>query len=474
MTTEDENRLLLTDAFWRLAQRVFARGTMTDVVYWVNSNGYARIAFVGDPLKMASTFGLLDGVGETSPYLGGQIGRAIRSEMGVPLTQHELLYDWENQVVGLGDLLDRLSGQTAWQWVEAHQAPIGDEGVRVGFIPEPGYPWPAEGNRYWSAKQRKWLPSKEPGWLIQVESRDEPGVMVPGVNPCVVFPPDETKTKPGGPICGELNGAPLMVTHAMQLLDPDEHGARHKVLDTAIAGIKGCGGLLFPSLAVGPIPATNFGPIVLVAHLELVLDSLLPYRRHKRRRPCWVYGTDAWTATTSGLLRETALELFDELHGDDHWIGRHISTLGLPASTSGSLFAHQDIEPLKNTKQLASSLKKHMRGWSSEMDFDDFMEKATEATGDDRYAYVEAKAREVVRLEEFPFLIAPKHLKPVVAQFVKGVGYKGKVILLDMDALAEWDAEPMETDERNWYLYQWAWQVSDAVRGLRPIVRVET
>jgi hypothetical protein len=108
------------------------------------------------------------------------------------------------------------------------------------------------------------------------------------------------------------------------------------------------------------------------------------------------------------------------------------------------------------------------------MDADDFVKKNEDAEGEQKYAYTEAKAREVVRLEEFPFLIAPKHMKPIVARFVKGVGYKGKVVLLEMDALAEWDAEPMEIGERNWYLYQWAWQVSDAVRELRPVVRVQT
>lgn len=84
MTDEAENRLLLTDAFWRLAQDVF-RGVMTDVVYWENHDGYPRIAFIGNPLKVARMFGMLgEGVGDSSPYLPQQIGRAIQSAMGVP------------------------------------------------------------------------------------------------------------------------------------------------------------------------------------------------------------------------------------------------------------------------------------------------------------------------------------------------------------------------------------------------------
>jgi hypothetical protein len=410
---------------------------------------------------------------ESSPYLGGQIGRAVRSAMGVPLTQLDLLHDWEQRVSGLGDVLDRFSGQTVWQWAEAHGA-IGDEGVRVGFIPEPGYPWPTE--RYWSAKQQRWVPSKEPGWLIEVESRDEPGVMVPGVNPCLVFPADETKTTPGGPVCGDLAGRQLMVAHSMSLVEPSRPDApwNHKVLDHAIASIKSCGGLLFPSLSVGPIPATNFGPIVLVAHLELVLDSLLPYRRNKRRRPCWVYGTDAWTKTTGGLMRDTAMELFDELHGDDQWHGRYIATLGVPADSHGGAFSdHQWHEPLTSTKQLASSLKKRMRGWSPEMEIEEFSARNENSTSETKYAYTEAKAREVVRLDEFPFLIAPSHLKSVVAQFVKGVGYKGKAVYLREEPWMK-DAMVIHDETRAYALYMWGWQVAEAVRELRPVVSIET
>jgi hypothetical protein len=472
VTDEAENRLLLTDAFWRLAQRVFGPRVMSDVVYWMNDNDTPRIAFVGNPLKVAQIFGLLDGAGESSPYLAEQIGRAVQSEMGVPLTPQDMRGMWSRSPAGLGDLLDRLSGQTVWQWADVH-GPIGDEGVRVGFIPEPGYPWPAQDDHYYSAKQRKWLPSDEPGWLIEVESQDEPGVMVPGVNPCLVFPSDETKTTPGGPVCGELDGLPdpVMATHSMSLLDPSDSGGRHKVLDAAIAGIKNCGGLLFPSLAVGPIPATNFGPVVLVAHLELVLDSLLPYRRGKRRRPCWVYGTDAWTKTTGGLMRDTALELFDELHGDDHWYGRYIATLGVPMDTSGSLFAHQEIRAFTSTKQLASSLRKRMRNWTPDMEIEEFVERRESAVGDAKYSYDEAKAREVVRLDEFPFLIAPTFMKQSVMRFVKGVGYKGRVIFLHEEP---WMKDAMSSETRDYALYVWAWQVAVAVRELRPCGRIAT
>jgi hypothetical protein len=480
VTDEAENRLLLTDAFWRLAQRVFPR-VMTDVVYWVNDNDSPRIAFVGDPLKVALMFGLLDGEGLSDPELPRRIGRAIQSEMSVPLTPRDMFEMWERGPAGFGDLLDRLGGKAAWQWSEAHDAPIGDEGVRVGFIPEPGYPWPTEGGRYWSAKRRRWLPSEEPGWLIEVESRDAPdsGTRTePGVNPCLVFPPDETKTQKGGPVCGDLDGSPLMVTHAMSLLDEQREGVvwSHKQLDTAIAGIKDCGGLLFPSLAVGQIPATNFGPVVLVAHLELVLDSLLPYRRGKRRRPCWVYGTDAWTKTTGNLMRDMAMELFEEFHGDDHWNSnpQYWATLGVPASTHGGAFSDSRWhDPLKSTKQLASSLRKRLRGWTPDMTIEEFSEKNKVATPDTKYAYTEAKAREVVRLDEFPFIVAPSFLRSQVERFAKGVGYKGKVVYVREEPWMK-DAMALHTETRNYALYVWAWQVAEIVEGLRPVVRVQT
>lgn len=471
---EEENLLDLTEAFWKLAQSVFTRGTMTDVVFWVNEQGNARIAFVGNPLKVAQVFGMLDPSSEGGdPNIKYRIGQSARRDMGIPLSDSDLRHDWGPGQDSLFEVLSRLSGQLVYQWAEAHDAPIGDEGVRVGFIPEPGYPWPASGDRYWSAKRKQWMRSERPGWLIEVEDRDRPGNTVYGVNPCLVFPPDETETSPGGPVCGELPGfsLPVMLTHAMSL--PVEGGG-YKHVDEAIAGIKNCGGLLFPSLAVGPIPATNFGSVVLVAHLELLLASLAPYRR-RGRRPCWVYGTDAWTTTTGQLMTSTAVSLFDELHGDDEWLYNQIATLGVAPETTNPTLGdptlgvggHVWVEPLKNTRQLATSLKKRMRGWTPDLTAEEFEAKNMGDTVDTKYAYGEAKAREVVRLDEFPFLIAPSDAKDVVKRFVKGVGYKGKVIFD-----SAFSAEEMVLDHHVAYL--WAWRVAEIVRDLRPVVEIET
>jgi hypothetical protein len=468
VNNETENLLQLTDAFWRLSKVAF-RGIMTDVVFWTNANGYHRIAFVGNPEKVSKLFGMGlpdDQLPGMYPSAVDAVGRAIRSVMRVPIDSR----DWSGGS-SLSEFLDRLTGQVVWQWSEAHSAPIGEEGVRVGFIPEPGYPWPCEGGWYWSARKSKWLQSEKPGWLIQVEDRSHGDKMVWGVNPCLVFPSDETKTSAApGYVCGELNGQPLMVTHSMQLISSGYGG--HKQVDAAIAGVRDCGGLLFPSLAVGPIPATNFGPIVLVAHLELVTDSLQPYRGRSKRRPCWVYGTDAWTHSTGTLMREIAISLFSELHGEEDWIyGHHIDTLGIPPSTRG-IEGEVWNDPLKTTKQLASSLKTRMRGWRRDMTLAEFDAKGDSAAGSDRYAYTEAKAREVVSLAEFPFIIAPLSKQSAVARFAVGTGYSGSVVYVDVPEI-ERHLEQDDPD-RDYWLYRWSWIVADTIKGLRPVVKVLT
>lgn len=458
--TAADNRIALADALLAMGKELFGRA-IVDVYSWNTRDDYHRLAFVGDPLKLASTFGMLRPEDHPNPHLGSLADRAIRRALGV----HHHPDDWRREHdISLHEFLTRLGSQTVWLWSDEH-GPIGDE-LRVTFIPEPGYPWPAAEQRYWSSAKQKWMRSETPRWLIQVDDSSSPGKKVPGINPCLVFPADESATEPGGAVCGDLAGAPMMATHAMRLT-----GGNHKDLDAAVQGIRACGGLLFPSLAVGPIPATNFGPVVLVAHIELITASLLPYRKNTRRRPCWVYNSDAWTETTGSLMRDTASELFEELHGHSDWSDPNMTILGVPAVPHqwGQYF-----DPLDSTKQLATGIRKRMRGWSSELTAQEFQARSRVAqaqTAADKYAYCEGKAREVVKLDEFPYIIAPAFMETEVSRFVDGVGYEGEVVLVPADDLEEMVEHHVY---RDYALYQWAWRAAEVIKGLRPIETVRT
>lgn len=347
---------------------LFTRGTITDVVAWSRldrEHDAYKIhslywAFVGDGLKFANQTGLFvdDDEGEAAGLRGAAIDRALSAAFNARVD----MYRWDPTFRAF-DFLDRLSSALG-------QAQRHDDFDEQGFtfIPEPGYPWPrdprrpVEGFRYWSARRGKLVTPERPGWLMPLPDTVSDHASRWGVNPCLVFPPDDSKTDPSGPVMGLLGGQRVMVGHAMQL--STRGGGWHKVLDNAIRGVRSCGGLLFPSLSVGPVPATNFGPVVLVANLELVLNGLRPYRK-RGRNPVWVYETDAWTVTTGTLMGEVAGRLFDELHGHEDYLTGGMWTAGPPATVFSS--AAGIVDPIDTTKKLAASVKRRMRAWKRGM-----------------------------------------------------------------------------------------------------------
>lgn len=453
----------LATAFLRFANMALP-GVASDVVYWSSSNADARfqIAIVVDAARFAPLFGLTGGTDEAPAEASASTVRRISNAVSAAF---DVSLDAQGSE-SLADLLSRLNGRVVPRWFRKQGVSVDDEAgdLKVGFIVAPGYPWPAEGDRYWSARDQEWKRSDRPGWLITVQ--DEQASYPNSVNPCAIFPPDATKTAPGGAVAGDLDGMTIMVTHSLSL--PPTTGFNPRNPETpfnrlsVMHGVNECGGFLLPSLSVGPIPATNFGPIVFVAHLELVLASLAPYRSGSRM-PCWVYGSDAWTLTTGDLLTATSSELFAEFHGGADWMSRYVAALGVPPA-SWSNQEDKWHEPLKTTKQLATSIKRQLRGWTKSLTRASFDRQSEDPT---RYAYTEAKAREVVRLDDFPFIIAPQSMRMRVERFVADTEYTGQVIFGDMP-------DVRGDRERAYEHYLWAWKVAEIVKGLRPVVSVRT
>ena len=451
----------------------FTRGTFVDVVAWVtdNTERYSRVKFalIGHALKVAQAFGY-DTV-EMESHVSGQwldyqVERAFKIKTS-RMSGGEPLFGYD-KTVSLSDMLDRLGGQVLGM---AHEHPFTE--TNVTLIIEPGYPWPTDW--YYSAKKRAFIEPEQPGWLMAVSpvptgATFDSSQERRGVNPCLVFPPDDTKTDPAGPVFGVFkDGTKIMVAHSMSLMTEAEEGF-HKHAETAAQSVRACGGLLFPSLSVGPIPATNFGPIVLVANLELVLAALKPYKE-RGRNPAWVYDMDVWTVGTAELMREVAVRLFEEFHGHEDWIyGRNIWALGPPADP-GSAPGREFSEPLKTTSQLHRAIRRRMKFWTQDMTPEEFTAMSEKCSGTEcSYAYCEAKAREVVPLSSFPYLITPYSLEDDAARFAEAVGFKGEIVSErhEIDDIAELDSNLHPE-----YLYDWAWKVSEIVSGLRPVVNVQ-
>ena len=459
----------------KLSKRMFAwgqasltRGTVTDVVAWSyyepsKTYRYHPISFalIGNGLKFAMQLGLLreddDDAGLRGPNLDYSLGRALGRKV------EHLRYDPHVSAHSLFDAMPSAIGQAL-----DDELPFDEQSWT--FIPEPGYPWPrdpklsTDGFAYWSSKAGKMVHPARPAWLIELPARiDRDERERYGVNPCLVFPSDDSRTDPAGPVMGNLGGIDVMVGHAMHLR---ANGAA-RTLDAAIEGVRSCGGLLFPSLSIGPVPATNFGPVVLVANLELVLAGLRPYKK-RGRNPVWVYNTDAWTITTGSLMTDIAGLIFDELHGHEDYLRSEMWTLGPPATAFGGPSGYSDA--IKTTKQLSSAVKRRAKTWNRRLTEAQFATASEKYAGTDHsYSYCEAKAREVVPLASFPYLIAPDTLGAEVKAFAKGVGYKGKIVYLP----DQYDVASRADLHRDFGMWQWSGQVADAVRKLRPVVDVD-
>lgn len=443
--------------------KLWPRGTVTDVYCWSEEHR-DRFAFTGDGEKISRYW-----MDDEHPALSGPaIDRALTAVFGLKSKRtaggYATIFGDERHL-SMSDFFDRLSGSVLFDVVPEQKR----DGFSVGMMPEPGYPWPVEGE-YYSAVHDEMRSSDRPAWLTEITDRDvveqahaRAGGAVYGVNPCVVFPSDETKCQRRELLARFSKGGSFMVAHSMGFRKTD-----YKSLAYAIDGIKSCGGLLFPSLSVGEIPASNFGHVSLIAPVDLVIASLRPYRA-RGRLPCWVYDGDAWTVTAGEMMKSVAVRLFDELHGNEDWIyGSHMWTIGPPQTIGSDDFRG---EPVDTMAQLSRVVRDRVKHWSRKQTMKqlDKTWQKIQATKH-QYGYSEAKAREVVDINEFPLLVAPKHLAAEVEKFVAGVGYEQQVELVDASDLRLGDDEPEEV--KRWAEVQWAWRVRDEVEAQSGAIEV--
>jgi hypothetical protein len=400
------------------------------------------------------------------PFRGAYVGAVLRRH-GV----RNKNWDYEGEMV-MGDFLPRLQNDLY---------EIVDEPFDITIIPEPGYPWPAP-DGYYSAKLGHVVRSERPAWLypenIVDPSRD---VDSPGVNLCELFQP---------PLGGEIGAEVVeygsqsddffIVTHAMGTI---EGMTRYGSVE-GIAGweenaqkVIDCGGLLFPSMAIGPIPSTNFGVGVLIADAGIVLNSLKPRLKRGVSPLSAVYSSDAWTGRTGDFFNETAILAFEQLHGLSDYIyynEMNIWPLGAPRAWSVSGPGSQ-AEEIDKATTLKKKLKERFQIWTRDLSPEE-TEAVIQATGisEARYGYLEAKVNGVMAMSEFPMAAVPPQQEVGFRRFLDMTGFEGELVVVDLpDELFEvmnpdWDPSDTSFDRKNairaWANMQYGWHVADAVR----------
>lgn len=456
----------LADITLSIGRDLFARGTVRDAVAWEDARlGIWRVAWIVDPKRMERMGVVQDG---SLPMRGPYVAR-IMKQYGMKGTS----FEWEREMV-MGDFLERVANELL------DLIPEGEE-IRVTIIPEPGYPWPAEDDVYYSARKGRWEPSERPSWLLPDNVvMPEMAVDSPGVDLCRLFP--EEDVRPMGAEAARYGRKPddyFLVTHAMGTIE----GVTRFGTMEGIAGweenasfVQKCGGLLFPSMAVGAFPAANFGVGILVADVGLVLNSLKPYRKRGDRSQVRVYNTDAWSGRTQYFFQEAAVAAFQQLHGLSDYIYHHdlnVWPLGAPRSLVA--FGTVDVEEIERVPQLKRELRDRFRTWYRGME-----PEAIEAIEDQvaltpaRYPYLEAKVNGVMPLSDFPMAVVARQQEEGFRHFLKLTGFVGELLVVDVPAEvyevmdAGWAPSDLSFERRkaiqSWAWMEYGWNVADAIR----------
>lgn len=444
-----------------LAERLYEQRVHRDVwgaddvlAYW-GSDGRAVIGFRGDALRLEGRLRLegwnrdhhLDvaiqraaGL-DARPWMQGW--RAVGVEGGAGQTMTDGTF--------AGDVADGMGT------IVSAALPYGDDRARIALLPREGAPWNPgdEATPYYSAKARGLLYGEPP-----------PGARVASVHTtmgeqelwvadfCAVALRLEGSCQTGA-LVGRVgpDGDPFLVAHSLTL---DRQG-RGSDADIA-AAIARCGGLLFPSLSVGPVPASNFGECSLVADVGILLAGLKPYRG-RVRWPIRAYTSDVWTPTTGTLLGTTAAELFAQVSGAwaPSMVGpAHMLVLG-PEVEDGTVgFGGAEARPVESTRALATAVKRRARHWPrgiTQARIDAANERGiTEAA----YPYLEAKCNGVLPLGCMPLAVVPADQADRYERFLRAAGFAGDVLVIQAPAhIVRVVREHDVLESALWYEYGW-------------------
>lgn len=320
----------------------------------------------------------------------------------------------------------------------------GAEDVEVSFMPMEGEPI----HPYYSAKARKWRPAGKGPPTVRLEDGSI------GVDMCAYF---ESIGSCGGTLVGMLQGdVACAVTHHT---NPDAASAN---------AVRDCGGWIFPSVAVGQTPSATFGPLCLVASVEVVVGSLRPNWRKRSVPPLVVYDTDVWTAKTSAIVKGGSRALYQQLTGTydfGTYQDRHFWTQGPPQSLDNVAHTtYGEAKIIPSTKVLAKDIKAREKFWSRRAG----PRAAYDAANNDdrhtkkRYPYLEGKGTGILTADCWELAIVSESWAEDAARYLKTVG-------VDVPLLALPDPPSMKGQYPNWSFYGIDNDIEDTYRYSKQV-----
>lgn len=452
----------LANVTHQIGLSLFPRGWILDTFAWGDESGDAHVAWFMEPVRMEKMLGAEGRM----PFRGPNVARALKA-LGVPYQN----FEYEREMVA-ADFIARFQDALAGAMSEDYDP------VSFTFIPRPGYPWPTGDDVYYSAKASRWLDSPRPEWLLPERVVDAGRAIDSyGVDLCALLPVVESPE--GGPLVGRYGDGPddfFIVSHAMGTI---EGMTRFGSWEENRTWVEQCGGLLFPSLAVGAVAPANFGVCVFVADIDLIVGALKPNRRRGQQQMVDVYDTDAWTGRTREFVVDGSVSAFEQLHGHSdymYYYDQNVWPLGPPHAPE-LLGGPTEASTLDTERQLVRELKARARIWKRELTPEQ-LEKLGPEIGRTkaRYPYLEAKLRGVMPIDEFPMVAVPEQAaEPFMEGFLDPLGFTGELVRIELpDEVAEvmgseWNPSADVSIERRYAIQAWAWQqygwhVADAVR----------
>ena len=331
--------------------------------------------------------------------------------------------------------------------------------VFTTLMPKEGSPWE------WNQKQTYFYnahrgiieSTKRPDWIIPVEARDRSTsqyVKTHGADFCK-FAPVISADVDCPMVCRfEERDLDFMVTHSIDITRYDTGWRKIAKF------INYCGGILFPSLAVGQVPGARFGPVCLVVNPMVVLEGMKPYARRQGQWPIITYSTDVWTETMGDFLGNASATLFEQLTGQwpiDLFGRMHFYILGPPLRLDGPM----EGKPILNTKKLSTVLGRRARRWSRDLTGEE-VEGLQFTEREDRYPYLEAKSNGIVSVEALVACAAPSSMMRSVKDFLDAIDFQGEVIPI---RTSREEANALSVGLDYGLLYDYSWRVFDAVIG---------
>lgn len=464
-TPEGEKAVEAAKLLKVFCDHVFGNRTVLDVYLW-DTGKELKYACIGHGHKLTNAFRL--GNDEKGDSLASKwpINRGHnRSGNGYLETiagqffgdEHGHNGYWHDDKIYPHDILSGLAANIR------HYLGVDEEEITIEVIlmPIQGRPWWGTPGAFYSVKSKGWLPAEKPSWEIgpvEVQvSGEYKNVMVADL--CKVSPRLEPKEGWDRSVYLPSGKDRIIFTHSFHL---ENHPDSEEDLDAAIQ-IASCGGLLYPSIAIGTMPAHDFLGATLFLSPWSVMDGV----RDKDSRTK-VYNTDAWTPTTRGLITEYAYRWYQELCGlqdsQDYmynWWNFFMSD-GLNEDYTNDSGAAESTMLIKKESQVLKAASRRAKSWPLEkmkkdIDVAKLIQK-NEAPVVSRYRpdelvrspefypFLEAKMSYVVTFGCVMFAAVPDYKEKLYRRFLASAGYKGPFVVYET---TQRERDALERKNRN-------------------------